>query len=346
MTEQLRNPWLVAAWPGAGNVAVAAARYLVETLPGVEPLGELLVEDHFDIGAANVAEGVVAPIRYPANRLYAWKDPAGVRDLLIFVGEAQPNERSHLYCKRVLDAARRQGAERAFTFAALVSRSRPEPGKLPDVHAIATSAELLAEVRLGLGLQTIEEGQVSGLNGVLLAAAASERMPAVGLLAEVPQLVANVPYLRAAQAVLSAFRHLAGIELDLTALAGQADALEQALMEMVRRIEAQVGDGPKALLSMQGLVLPKEAEEALTEGEPGEGDEPADEAPAEPPTGTAALSPEDLSAIEALFLRAGEDRSRALELKEVLDRHGVFAEYEDRFLDLFLNRGGEASGNA
>ncbi len=49
----------------------------------------------------------------------------------------------------------------------------------------------------------------------------------------------------------------------------------------------------------------------------------------------ARLSPEDEQRIEQLFRQAREDRSKAYELKQELDRTGVFAEYEDRFLDLF-----------
>ena len=47
------------------------------------------------------------------------------------------------------------------------------------------------------------------------------------------------------------------------------------------------------------------------------------------------LSREEERRIEALFEVAREDRSRAYELKQELDRLNVFADYEDRFLDLF-----------
>jgi hypothetical protein len=36
-----------------------------------------------------------------------------------------------------------------------------------------------------------------------------------------------------------------------------------------------------------------------------------------------------------LFNQANQDRSKAFELKQELDRLGVFKDYEDRFLDLF-----------
>jgi len=43
--------------------------------------------------------------------------------------------------------------------------------------------------------------------------------------------------------------------------------------------------------------------------------------------------------IEGLFEQAGKDRSKAFELKQELDRLGVFKEHEDRFLDLFKKPG-------
>jgi hypothetical protein len=39
--------------------------------------------------------------------------------------------------------------------------------------------------------------------------------------------------------------------------------------------------------------------------------------------------------IEEMFATARQDRARAYELKQELDRLGLFNEFEDRFLDLF-----------
>jgi hypothetical protein len=39
--------------------------------------------------------------------------------------------------------------------------------------------------------------------------------------------------------------------------------------------------------------------------------------------------------IENLFREAAEDRQVAYKLKAELDAHGLFRDYEDRFLDLF-----------
>ena len=51
------------------------------------------------------------------------------------------------------------------------------------------------------------------------------------------------------------------------------------------------------------------------------------------------LTPGEEQRIEQLFEEAKQNRSKAYVLKQELDRLEVFADYEDRFLDLFKNRG-------
>jgi proteasome assembly chaperone (PAC2) family protein len=51
------------------------------------------------------------------------------------------------------------------------------------------------------------------------------------------------------------------------------------------------------------------------------------------------LGSADQQRIEGLFAQAERDRSKAFELKQELDRLGVFKDYEDRFLDLFKKAG-------
>lgn len=47
------------------------------------------------------------------------------------------------------------------------------------------------------------------------------------------------------------------------------------------------------------------------------------------------MSPQLRQRIEALFRVAGENRDKAVELKALLDEHGLFRDHEDRFLDRF-----------
>ena len=87
--KQLHQPWLVAVWPGMGQVASSAGYYLMAKL-GMHLFSELSPEGLFDIEAVAVKDGVYQRAGLPRNRLFVWKDPRQQRDIVVFIGEAQP----------------------------------------------------------------------------------------------------------------------------------------------------------------------------------------------------------------------------------------------------------------
>src|SRR5213075_1703279 len=90
-TPERPAPWLIAAWPGMGNVAAIAAGYLVESL-NMKPVYELSPRGHFDIQQVTVKAGVVRRPHLPRSVFYRWSNPntAG-RDIYVLLGEAQPS---------------------------------------------------------------------------------------------------------------------------------------------------------------------------------------------------------------------------------------------------------------
>jgi uncharacterized protein len=174
------------------------------------------------------------------------------------------------------------------------------------VFGAATDEQTLEELQR-LELTVLEDGHISGLNGVLLGAAAESGMQGACLLGEMPHLFARFPFPTASLAVLKAFTVISDLDLDLTELAEQAEQMEHHLGEVLAQVEE----------AMERRTSPEE--EAYLP-----------EAPEEAP-----LSPADERRIDQLFERARQDRSTAFDLKQELDRLGVFTKYEDRFLDLF-----------
>lgn len=348
--HRLTDPWLLAVWPGMGNVALGAGSYLLEKLQP-DALFSVPAGDFFDLGQVQVRDGVVGPARFPENRFFGWKNPTGGRDLVIFVGESQPSARGYAFCEGLLRTAQGLGVKRVVTFASMVTPQHPTaPSR---TFAVATSESLLQEVRKdepNLGVLT--EGAISGLNGTLLAAAAAQGLEGVGLLAEVPQIAANVPYLKAAHAVLSVFARLVSMKLDLADLATQAARVEKGLLQLIQQL------GAMAAQAQQQQAQSGEAEGTITDGgrddDEVEDDEPdlraervreaqagedADddegEAPQRAGGGRSTLDASTMAQLERLFLEAVGDRAKALELKALLDQHGVFKDFEDRFLNLF-----------
>src|SRR5688572_15721327 len=161
------HPWLVAAWPGMGGVAQIGASYLVQKL-GAEPLAEIDGKDFFGVQSIRIKDGLVQPSEVPRTILYGWKAPKTGHDLLILLGERQPSSDAQRYCEALLDAAAKFRVERVFTFAAMATPIHPQ-GE-PRVFAVATQPSLLEELRR-LELAVLGEGEISGLNGVFVAAA-------------------------------------------------------------------------------------------------------------------------------------------------------------------------------
>ncbi len=315
VSEKLRltRPWLVAVWPGMGHVALNAGIYLLAKL-GMTEIAEFEAGELFDVDAVEVSGGIIQSGQRPRSRFFAWADPNGRHDLVIFVGEAQPPAGKYWFCRRVIEFARELGVERVFTFAAMATGMHP--GDECRVFAAATDRANLDELKR-LELDIFEDGHIGGLNGVLLGAAAAARLPGACLLGEMPHIFAQLPFPKASQAILEAFATLAGIELDLTELAEQAQMVEERLGEILARAEAEMEDDEEE------------------EGDGGEFEEPGAGAGEETERPDAAAQRRAHRQVEALFDIAAKDRTKAFELKRELDRHGLFKEYENRFLDLF-----------
>jgi proteasome assembly chaperone (PAC2) family protein len=304
---QLNHPWLVAVWPGMGNVALNAGIYLLAKL-GMDVIAECEADDLFDVDHVEVKEGLIQAGRRPRNRFFVWSDPGGKHDLVVFLGEAQPPLGKYALCRRVVEFARELGAERVFTFAAMATQMHPE--HRPRVFGAATDADGLAELKR-LELEVLRDGHIGGLNGVLLGAAAEGGLRGACLLGEMPHIFSQLPFPKASLAILEVFVTITGIDLDFAELAEQARVTERELGELLARVEKAYGQ----------QYAPEEE---------GYGPEAVEEE---------RLRPADRQHVEALFEEAARDRSKAFELKQELDRLGAFKEYEDRFLDLFKRPG-------
>jgi proteasome assembly chaperone (PAC2) family protein len=268
-------------------------------------LTEFPAREFFDFERVEVKKGLIVNGRLPRSRLFLWKDPKEQHDLIVFVGEAQPPAKGGAFCSQLIGHAQELGVRRVFTFAAMGTQMRPEHES--RVFGAAIEQESLAEFKQH-HVHALEEGHISGLNGVLLGVAADSGMSGGCLLGEMPHVFSQFPFPKASLAVLKTFTKMAGVTIDFKELQDQSKNVEKGLEGFLNRLEQSVG---------QPQTAATEAEEA----------EPEKKAPR--------LSAAEKQRIHELFAAARKDRSRAYELKQELDKLGVFQEYEDRFLNLF-----------
>lgn len=303
-----QRKWLVAAWPGMGNVAVIAAGYLIQKL-ALRPVAELGTPGLFDIKDVEIEKGIISTPRQPRSLLFRMPEPSAALDLTVFLGEAQPDHGVFALAQGLLEHTEEYGINRVITFA---SMSTPmDPRQQPRVFGAATSGSLVDEI-LRAEVQVMNDGQIGGLNGVLLGAAAQRSIDGLCLLGEIPYYAAGVGNPKAAKAVLDAFCVLSRLEIDLEELARHAEAMEESLLKLQAETS---GDADE------------DDEEIASEATPPPSPEPREAAP-EPDAAT-------LDRIERLFAEARRDRAKVVNLKQELDRAGLFRRFEDRFLDLF-----------
>lgn len=304
---RLKDPVLVAAWPGMGDVAIKAALYLKEKL-AAEEFAEMGAGDFFHPSGIWIDNGAIAIPQRPSGKFYFAKNKTGSRDVVIFISDSQPFiEKGYDYAHRIIDFAKSLKIKMVYTFAAMPLPI--EHTQLPQVHAAATKKEILEELER-LNLKMMLAGQISGLNGLILGVAKENGLDGACLLGEIPLYTIQIENPLASKAVLSVLSQLLGLSLDLVELQSHADQINQEIEHLIEYLknpteEEKPIDQKEIDIFRKGL--------ADSQGLPD----------------SARLR------IDDLFRKAKKDLSKALELKRELDHWGVYEKYEDSFLDLF-----------
>lgn len=318
-----KNPVLIAAWPGMGSVALKAGSYLKEKLKAIK-FAEAEPKDYFYPLEANIEEALIKTPQLPKGEFYYWQNPAnkigrkgGENDLIIFISEAQPPpEKIQLYIKNILDLCEDLRVMTIYTFAAF-----PMPidhFQESHVWVAATNKKLLEELkRLEARLppvgqvKSMDNGQISGLNGLFLSIARERKMQGACLLGEIPLYTIQIENPKASLAVLEILAQILNIKLNLNELVNAGKLMEEEIEKLIDYLKRPFEESPKPITEEEVEKMKKtlEAQSRL---------------------------PDSIkNKIEELFEKAQKDIGKASELKIELDNWNVYKEFEDRFLDLF-----------
>ncbi|MDZ4246881.1 MAG: PAC2 family protein, partial [Dehalococcoidia bacterium] len=222
----LRKPDLFAAWPGVQNVALSAAEFMRGKL-NAKNLLEADLREYFSPSGVSIQKGRVINPTFPGNNFYYLEIPDSDKDLVIFIGDDQPDLYVYEFAHRVLDIAKRFNVGRVYTAAAYVREGMHIEEK-PRVWGASTrvaDSNLLKKY----DIPVMEKGQVAGMNGLILGAAKERRIPAMCLLTEVPNFTVPYTNLRASCAILEKIKGLLQLNLELTELENLASQVEEEI---------------------------------------------------------------------------------------------------------------------
>lgn len=307
---RLRNPYLIVAWPGMGEVAFKAASYIVENLPA-EEFAELLPQDFFYLTGSVVKGGILTPPDLPSGKFFFYKNKAGKNDLVIFISNAQPDlAKAESYCGKIISFAKSLKVKTVVSLAAMPQAI--DHTQMPNVWLASTSKELNDSLEK-LGFNILSDGQISGLNGLFLGLAKKEGYDGFCLLGEIPLYTIQIENPKAVYAVLEKLSRAIGLKIDLSGLLNQAHSMEEEINKLLEYLK--VGPSAAGPIGEDDIEKIKKTLSQITK-----------------------LPASIKEKIESLFESAKADISRAGELKIELDKWNVYKEYEDRFLDLFKKK--------
>lgn len=302
----LKNPYLVVAWPGMGDVAFKAATYLIEQIKAQE-FAEIEPSEFFYLTGSVIDKGVLMLPQLPYGKFYYHKSKTSKNDLILFVSNAQPDlAKAQDYCDRIISLAKIFKIKSVISLAALPQAI--DYTQEPRVWFVATNSFLVASLKKE-GLNELKEGQISGMNGLFLGNAKKAGLHGFCILSEIPLYTIQIENPKASLAALSVLTRIINVDIDFSDIKEQARTIEEEINKLLDYLKL---NSPASPIGEEEIEKIKKSLSQLTK-----------------------LPGSIKEKIEDLFTQVESDISKAYELKGELDKWNVYKEYEDRFLDLF-----------
>ncbi|MDR0306814.1 MAG: PAC2 family protein [Chitinispirillales bacterium] len=309
-----KPPVMFAAWPGMGDVGLTAMEYIRKSV-GAHLFAELDMTPFYSPEEVIVSRGLVSFPEIPKSLFLEQHDP----NMVFFESSLQMvGSDAITVAQAVLDVAHKIKARRIFTAAAF-----PYPMSFKSeskVFAAANNLRLLSDLE-SYGIEPMQEGYISGLNGLLLGIAASRDIEAACILATIPSYAGAIVYPKGSLAIVQALSKAASFSINTAELEKASDEYEATYADIEERLR-------------QVFPSMTEDNEGMFNSE-GEEFTPKEEVPSKP--AEEKIPEYVMNKIEHLFSEVAKNKNKdkAKELKHELDKWKIFDLYEKRFLDLF-----------
>jgi hypothetical protein len=249
----LTDPVMIAAWPGIGNIGLIALDTLRRSLRA-EQMAFIEPYEFFYPKKVIIRGGELVELDFPASEFFYYR--SGRRDLILFIGEEQPAQGGGVYAtgsmaydmaNLVLDVAEKYGCRRIYTSGAAVApihhtaRSR--------AWAVPNSANLIAEFKgydNAVLMSDIEgrggEGNIAGLNGLLLGIARRRGIDAVCIMGEIPVYLQGFPfpYPKGSKSVLEVLSMALDMWIDMEVIDELARQSESELTRLYEKLPDEI----------------------------------------------------------------------------------------------------------
>jgi len=252
-SAELIDPVMIACWPGIGNIGLIAVDTLRRELQA-EELAYIEPWDFFYPNKVVIRNGEIVELGFPGSEFFC-KHTANC-DIIIFTGEEQPAEGGRVYAEggkaytmanMVLDVAQKYGCKRIYTSGAAVApihhttRSRvwtvPNNTSLIDELKRYDNTVMMSDVEGRQG-----QGNITGLNGLLLGVAKRRGIEAVCIMGEIPVYLQGFPFVypKGSKSVLEVLTEALGISIDMNEINRLAEQNEKELTALYDKLPPEI----------------------------------------------------------------------------------------------------------
>ncbi len=250
---QLEKPALIASWPGIGNIGLIAVDTLREMVKA-EEFGEIEPWDFFYPKKALIRNGELEDLEFPASKFYFKRTET--RDVMFFIGEEQPAGRGRAYAEGekayqmanlVLDVAIKFGCQRVYTSGAAVApihhTTRPKVWAVPNTGNLIDEVKNYPNTILMSDIERVRgQGNITGLNGLLLGVARKRGLEAICVMGEIPIYLQGLPlpYPKASKSVLEVLTAALGIEIETEEIDTVIESSEREVEALYTRFPVEI----------------------------------------------------------------------------------------------------------
>lgn len=323
---KLNQPVFVYSWPCAGMVGRYVVDYLISEL-AVSTYAEVDLQKYIPVRNVVVENGIIYSPVYVKEKIYYVRSKN--TDVLLFFSDFVPavNSMSQLAFD-LLTFLQQVGVEYVLTFNGIPANILHTD--VPKVYIASTYGAKHLRSILKQEIEKLRSGVIEGMNGIILSTAKEFAVEGICLTVEVPFYTIDMYNPQCAKVILDIIEQMFNFELDYNKILQDIKLLDENLRTMftdinekAQRLFTQMDKANMQKNKKRKEIVDNSSTTGLT----------FDELKKQLKF---SLPMSAKNKINELFKLASENIEYAKQLKEELDRWGVYKEYEDRFLSLFL----------
>ena len=212
--RKLKNPILICGLPDSGFVGKIASYHFAKGI-GAEKFADVY-SSHLPAQTIVNEDGTIEPLKF---EFYYKK---GKNDVLIFTGDIQSDtpEGQYNVSRDLLKFVKALGCKTVYAIGGLITNDLSIP---PKIYGASISKALLNDLH-ELGIESMKESNVIGMNGIMVSLAKNNGMKSFGIYGETK---GEFPDISAAKELIKVLTLITGIKPNLRALLREEKRLKQ-----------------------------------------------------------------------------------------------------------------------